>query len=109
MEEKLIELLLDVDDVCDASDCVECDRINCFIHRAADHLIANGVVVQRWIPVTERMPEHGEVCECYTVYKGVNMMQWDGVAERWLGERLIYKNDVVTHWMPLPEPPKEGE
>lgn len=43
--EKLIELLLEIDSVCDASDCVECCGEGCYIHRAADHLIANGVKV----------------------------------------------------------------
>lgn len=75
----------------------------------ADHLIANGVTVQEWIPVTERLPENfvsvlgympasapfPAVRECYTV-----------------GNAFFFPalNDVqmVTHWMPLPEPPKEG-
>ena len=32
---------------------------NCFgsIEKIADHLIANGVTIQQWIPVKERLPE----------------------------------------------------
>lgn len=29
----------------------------CVIQNTANHLIANGVTIQRWIPVTERLPE----------------------------------------------------
>lgn len=73
---------------------------------------------RRWIPVTERLPQkYGEVC------KNVNMLMDDGfVTVGWLnqvtnaGYYLDAKNDYVireplsrfTHWMPLPEPPKEG-
>ena len=28
-----------------------------FIEKIADHLIANGVTIQKWIPVTERLPK----------------------------------------------------
>ena len=42
VRDKLIELLQD----CDCP----------YPCKAADHLIANGVTIQRWIPVTERKP-----------------------------------------------------
>ena len=71
----------------------------------ADHLIANGVTVQRWIPVTELLPEknitviavtdNGIVFQCLYAYDGWDL--WEG-------------NEVnITHWMPLPTPPKDGE
>lgn len=47
MREKLIELLLEVDSVCGARDCEGCaDDGICYVHRAADNLIANGVTVR---------------------------------------------------------------
>lgn len=33
---------------------IVCDTKICEI---ADHLIANGVTIQKWIPVTERLPQ----------------------------------------------------
>lgn len=77
--------------------------------RIADHLIDNGVTIQKWIPA-DKPPkkyrdEYGElipflVCEYGTeepfraFYDG---RKWgDGCFEI-----------TVTHWMPLPEPPKE--
>ena len=32
--------------------------------RVADHLIANGVTVQKWIPVSDRLPEKDELVLC---------------------------------------------
>ena len=82
----------------------------------ADHLIANGVTVQEWIPVSERLPrEKGEIC------KNVILFMDDGlVTVGWLNEDIMSafyldtRNDFVsrvpmsrcTHWMPLPNPPK---
>ena len=31
----------------------------CSAYACADHLIRGGVTIQRWIPVTERLPESG--------------------------------------------------
>ena len=72
--------------------------------------------VQKWIPVTERLPqEKGEIC------KNAILFMDDGlVTVGWLNEDircafyLDTRNDFVskvpisrcTHWMPLPEPPK---
>jgi hypothetical protein len=58
----------------------------------------------RWIPVTERLPEHG----WYLAYGPTNKMEvlhFHSAEEVWSSER--YYNIEVTHWMPLPEPPKE--
>ena len=77
----------------------------------ADHLITNGVTVQEWIPVSEPPEEYrdkyGElvpflVCEKGTEYPFRGL--YDG--KTW-GDGLI--SIYPTHWMPLPEPPKEEE
>jgi hypothetical protein len=75
----------------------------------ADHLIANGVTVQKWIPVSERLPEHGEVVLCYMSFKEARALQWDNASRYWLGYESgdDWSKANVTHWMPLPEPPKE--
>ena len=72
----------------------------------ADHLIANGVTVQQWIPVTERLPKHGEVVLVYTKHKDIFIVQRDSVSGFWLGERFDVPNKIITHWMPLPSAPK---
>ena len=72
----------------------------------ADHLIANGVTVQKWIPVTERLPEeYTTVLVCGE--DGVEPGRFYGKSGFWTYDQ--YEQDpifAVTHWMPLPEPPK---
>ena len=75
----------------------------------ADHLIANGVTVQEWISVKDRLP--GKNVNCIVHYKHAycnNDGYWAIGSCFYDGEKfqigLAYK---VTHWMPLPEPPKE--
>ena len=112
MRNKLIELLLDVDDVCKIDECIDCYQEDfCFIYRAADHLIANGVTVQqhgRWIPVTEALPKNDDLILCYgggfcmcSFFKG-KFYDFDENG-------YPYEVTGITHWMPLPEPPKESE
>ena len=60
VREKLVELL---DTNCGYVDEVEAEVL-------ADHLISNGVTVQEWIPVDDRLPEEGESVLC--VLKGSN-------------------------------------
>jgi hypothetical protein len=91
----------------------------------ADHLLANGVVVREWIPVTERLPEEDGSYLCYSQYCGsgwcaVRSFAKDGrkkdeydFQRRWKNVWYDYDSeygycviDSITHWMPLPEPPK---
>lgn len=103
----------------------------------ADHLIANGITfgkdinvpsknVGEWIPVTERLPDKdGD----YLVFKRFSRHAWSDVVsfakdgrkvsectfgKKWPNVWYYYdsewgyiRTDSVTHWMPLPEPPKE--
>lgn len=58
------------------------------------------VTKQEWIPVTERLPKkHERVLVCSkSVKMRIDFINNDG---KW------YTTPHVTHWMPLPEPPKE--
>ena len=80
-----------------------------FAERIADLLIANGVTVQEWIPVDERLPEPfvsvlvqmpGE--EPFpTVREG--FISNDGI---WQSAMFRREPGEVTHWKPMPQPPK---
>ena len=77
----------------------------------ADHLIANGVTVQKWIPVTERLPEENERVLVYhddgVIRFGINKCGFaDVVSTLYLQNHHRTCFSKVTHWMPLPEPPK---
>ena len=75
--------------------------------RIADYLTEHGVTVQKWIPVTERLPED-EVdvlaCDVRDGFVGVCYLQY---CERWVCRDWFLDLSEITHWMPLPEPPKE--
>ena len=82
---------------------------NMAMTQLADYLIANGVTVQEWISVEDRLPE--EKVNCIVHYKhaycdtdgywAIGFCCYDGEKFKF---DPAYK---VTHWMPLPEPPKE--
>lgn len=85
------------------------------VESIADYLIANGVTfadvpdknVGKWIPVSERLPEEDGIylISVNTEPKGIySRTAWYFTQnEQWLAMQ------EVTHWMPMPEPPKEGE
>ena len=74
----------------------------------ADGLIANGVTVQEWVSVDDRLPEHGDVVLCFMKFGGQRLLLWDGVSSWWLGygHGDDWKKTDVAYWMPLPERPK---
>lgn len=70
----------------------------------------------RWIPVTERMPDlipciagtvYSETVLILTSCKKVMTAVWNGVD--WIAPFDFWEawDDEVTHWIPLPELPKE--
>ena len=69
----------------------------------ADHLIDNGVTVQEWISVDDRLPEEKQrvLVRCKTIGTTVGWRLW----ETWMTD-LGDGGSEVTHWMPMPQPPK---
>ena len=67
----------------------------------AEYLIANGVTVQEWISVDDRLPEQGEKAICIDA-DGDMMI---GKYTEW-GWMFPCYFEELTHWMPIPEPPK---
>ena len=67
----------------------------------ADYLLDSGVMVQEWIPVTERLPDwrDGKVL-VFTKY-GFSICERT-VNNRWRGQHANW----ITHWAYLPQPPK---
>ena len=90
--EKLIELIM------------SSGQVSGFARGLADYLIANGVTIQKWIPVTKRLPKDGDTVLTYYQDGKVRVIQNNG------GFPMVLSNELdwvrVTHWMPLPEPPK---
>lgn len=122
--EKLIELCEDVILSCKSSLCDDCehngvDYPNCMGVHFADHLIGNGVTIREWISVKDRLPKGakaGETSEnviALTIDGEVTTGWMDALgSDKWW---LVIGTDdthtcwglgYVTHWMPLPQPPK---
>ena len=83
----------------------------------ADGLIASGVTVQEWISVKDRLPEEDDnyiVTACdegCSAGEGIWYSTVVVVAEYYKGSWTWYDEysleGIVTHWMPMPEPPEE--
>ena len=95
VRKKLVELIIDAK----RTD----PETGSFAEYLADHLIANGVTVQEWIPVDDRLPEDDEVVIICTDKNFV-------YAGELIGDTWFLDNDswtaTVIHWMPTPQPPK---
>ena len=81
---------------------------DCFPERFADHLIAHGVTVQEWISVDDRLPEPWKQVLIYSRHDFCESAFYIGIPGKW---RVTWNHemldaDSVTHWMPLPQPPK---
>lgn len=95
--DRLIELLIEAR-----------DRYSYF-REWVDYLIANGVLVNKWRPASEPPKESGKYLVC--TRKGrVYQTKFYSYPENEGGHfGQKDKGRSVTHWMPLPQPPKEVE
>jgi hypothetical protein len=101
VREKLVELLREV------------QYLGGMEEMIADHLIAHGVTVQELISVKDRLPEEWTNV---LVYSGGNYDVLMYRPNRRSTLCFMYQDECghwtekhsppVTHWMPLPEPPK---
>lgn len=78
----------------------------------ANHLVSNGVTVQEWISVDDRLPEYSNdrFADSVLVTDGFVQHMAYFVGGEWrfaesgeIKEPMWYR---ITHWMPLPQPPK---
>ena len=94
------------------------------IYEFADCLLANGVTVQEWISVDDRLPEdsgyylvvyrdkyNGSISIAFDMYVKCNVGEWwesefaCDITKQFLWATRLQEQEV-THWMPLPQPPK---
>ena len=107
VREKLVELLREAPYNIFGNKLGNCYFDSC-LELIADHLITNGVTVQEWISVDDRLPE--EKVNCIVHYKHAycnNDGYWAIGFCFYDGEKFQFDQAYkVTHWMPLPNPPK---
>lgn len=67
--------------------------------------------MSEWISVKDRLPQATGKYLCAVKDKRGNLWtiasDWSLEMKSWFGDYGEIKN-IVTHWMPLPDPPKEG-
>ena len=68
----------------------------------------------KWIPVTERLPDSDTEYVLCCGSKGGMFVGWAAIKSydgsgKCTGFQNSGKGRSFTHWMPLPEPPKDGE
>ena len=109
VREKLVDLIIDAK----RTD----PETGSFAEYLADHLIGNGVTVQEWISVKDRLPDNKEhdwvlaqVVEDNGFMHIPRVMEYRQAKNDWFEETygwLSEHNGVFTviHWMPLPNPP----
>lgn len=73
------------------------------------HLLPAVKEEPRWIPVAERLPEPNKWMLCLCRANIIEVLKYDPVTDDWdtTMPNRCYMKSFVTHWMPLPEPPKE--
>lgn len=96
-----------------AKDYAEAFFSDVFFKMAVNRVLDNcppveGVTIQKWIPITERLPEDGTDILAYMSDEFESRIfpaNYDhGI---WFDCIFNVSQSIVTHWMPLPEPPKE--
>lgn len=65
----------------------------------------------KWIPVTEKLPpEFLSVLVCIPSEHPLPMVKEAYLAKGcWYAKTWIYNQNEITHWMLMPEPPKEEQ
>ena len=88
------------------------------VEYVVDHLIANGVTVQEWISVKDRLPDNKEhdwvlaqVVEDNGFMHIPRVMEYRQAKNDWFEETYGWLSEhnglfSVTHWMPLPLAPE---
>jgi hypothetical protein len=65
--------------------------------------------VNQWISVDDKLPATRKTVLIYDEYEGVSAGYYDSDYAKFRSIDDVYRPCNVTHWQPLPEPPKDGD
>jgi hypothetical protein len=135
LEEAYSSRLADATDICDCGHArhqheygafgynaaSNCRKEECKCNWFAPPAVVSSRLAEKWIPVTERLPEEGREVIVFTPnsnrqkvkalarfirYEGASEFFWDMA---YTGKGRCHTENAVTHWMPLPAPPAASE
>lgn len=97
--------------VCSLESTFEDDAKSCALHSAIEEL------EQRWIPVSERLPEEQKTIGKYIFSENVlgtegytiRRAYYNYTTKEWFDGNEEMEWTEITHWMPLPEEPYKVE
>lgn len=69
----------------------------------AEELMQNGVTVQEWISVKDRLPTREDANETESI---LAINKDEKYVGRWVWDIVARCPTEFTYWMPLPQPPK---
>lgn len=78
---------------------------------SADFIAGLQPAAPQWISVKDRLPETNELCLVSTEWRGIVPATYGNESwifdegQGWSEKALSY----ASHWMPLPEPPKDAK
>ena len=76
-----------------------------FALKASNDVIVNNK--PKWIPVAERLPEQNTRVIGFMAWKGITAIEYQHGKWYSIDHLQPLPDEAVTHWMPLPQPPKE--
>lgn len=80
------------------------------IHNAKEEQFAEGTALMpdEWISVKDRLPDAQKWILGFCVSGAMEVVRYDSTTDDW--DSVLpchcYIKEYITHWMPLPEPPK---
>lgn len=107
VREKLVEIVCDV---MESDGCIgHCNHSPCFeVERVVNALIDNGVTVQEWISVDDRLPKDESDVLAYSRI-GEESRIYPACYSNGVWFDCVFNapaTDTITHWMPMSNLPK---
>lgn len=89
----------------EAADAIERLQGKYFVMKKTAEWLAEKV--PKWIPVTERLPEEYTRVIGFMAWKSMTAIEYQNGKWYSIDHLEPLPDEAVTHWMPLPKPPKE--
>ena len=91
---------------CNRFNSKQIELITEMIYELENNIESVDVQPNRWISVEERLPQDNKNVLVYMRYSGISLASYVPFLQTWVDSESCGLD--VTHWRPLPEPPKEG-